>query len=119
MDLKEHLHGYFKTRRTDLLSKLDGLSEYDVRRPMTSTGTNLLGLVKHVASVEVGYFGEVFGRPFRSTPRASCRGGSTSDTRRRSDSSWCTCSRRPRGTPAMRTSSGSRSTARSACAQAI
>ena len=64
MDLKEHLHGYLKTRRTDLLSKLDGLSEYDVRRPMTSTGTNLLGLVKHVASVEVGYFGEVFGRPF-------------------------------------------------------
>ena len=30
---------------------------------MTRTGTNLLGLVKHVASVEVGYFGEVFDRP--------------------------------------------------------
>jgi hypothetical protein len=28
------------------------------------TGTNLLGLVKHVASVEAGYFGETFGRPF-------------------------------------------------------
>ena len=27
--------------------KLDGLSEYDIRRPMTPTGTNLLGLVKH------------------------------------------------------------------------
>ena len=30
---------------------------------MTATGTNLLGLVKHVASVELGYFGDVFGRP--------------------------------------------------------
>lgn len=31
---------------------------------MTPTGTNLLGLVKHVASAEAGYFGVVFGRPF-------------------------------------------------------
>jgi Protein of unknown function (DUF664) len=46
-----------------LLWKLDGLSEYDVRRPMTPTGTNMLGLVKHVASVELGYFGATFGRP--------------------------------------------------------
>jgi len=46
-----------------LLWKLDGLSDYDVRRPMVPTGTNLLGLVKHVASVEFGYFGETFGRP--------------------------------------------------------
>lgn len=30
---------------------------------MTGTGTNLLGLVKHVASVDLGYFGEAFGRP--------------------------------------------------------
>ena len=47
-----------------MLWKLDGLSEYDVRRPMVPTGTNLLGLVKHLASVEFGYFGETFGRPF-------------------------------------------------------
>ncbi|GAA2611286.1 hypothetical protein Adu01nite_23250 [Paractinoplanes durhamensis] len=47
-----------------MLWKLDGLSEYDVRRPLTPTGTNLLGLVKHVAGVEGAYFGEVFGRPF-------------------------------------------------------
>jgi hypothetical protein len=43
--------------------KLEGLSEYDARRPMTPTGTNLLGLVKHVAGVELGYLGFVFGRP--------------------------------------------------------
>jgi uncharacterized damage-inducible protein DinB len=62
-EVKATLHDYLRRRRSDLLGKLDGLSEYDARRPMTPTGTNLLGLVKHVASVELGYFGEVFGRP--------------------------------------------------------
>jgi uncharacterized damage-inducible protein DinB len=63
MDDKATLHRYLRTRRVDLLAKLDGLDEYDARRPLTPTGTNLLGLVKHVASVQLGYFGEVFGRP--------------------------------------------------------
>jgi uncharacterized damage-inducible protein DinB len=63
-DPKADLHRYLQIAREALLWKLDGLSEYDVRRPMVPTGTNLLGLVKHVASVEVGYFGETFGRPF-------------------------------------------------------
>jgi uncharacterized damage-inducible protein DinB len=63
MDDKATLHRYLRTRRDCLLAKLDGLSEYDARRPLTPTGTNLLGLVKHVASVELGYFGDVFGRP--------------------------------------------------------
>jgi len=63
MDEKEILHRYLRLRRAELLAKLDGLDEYDVRRPLTPTGTNLLGLIKHVASVEIGYFGEVFGRP--------------------------------------------------------
>ncbi len=52
------------TAREALLWKLDGLSEYDVRRPLTVTGTNLLGLVKHLACVEAGYLGFVVGRPF-------------------------------------------------------
>ncbi len=52
------------TAREALLWKLDGLSEYDVRRPLTVTGTNLLGLVKHLACVEAGYLGNVVGRPF-------------------------------------------------------
>ena len=51
-DPKAHLHRYLQLARDALLWKLDGLSEYDVRRPLTPTGTNLLGLVKHVASVE-------------------------------------------------------------------
>jgi hypothetical protein len=63
-DPKSELHRYLKTGRDALIWKLDGLSEYDVRRPMTPTGTNLLGLVKHVASVEAGYLGDTFDRPF-------------------------------------------------------
>jgi hypothetical protein len=63
-DPKTALHTYLQRGRDALVWKLDGLSEYDIRRPMTPTGTNLLGIVKHVASVELGYFGETFGRPF-------------------------------------------------------
>jgi len=63
-DEKADLHRYLTIAREALLWKLEGLSEYDIRRPMVPTGTNLLGLVKHVASVEAGYFGESFGRPF-------------------------------------------------------
>lgn len=60
---KDNLHGRLRRDRQALLWKLDGLSEYDARRPLTATGTNLLGLVKHVATVEARYFGEVFDRP--------------------------------------------------------
>ncbi|MFB7277970.1 DinB family protein [Streptomyces hydrogenans] len=60
---KDTLHGRLRRDREALLWKLDGLSEYDARRPLTVTGTNLLGLVKHVATVEARYFGEVFDRP--------------------------------------------------------
>ena len=63
-DAKAKLHRYLQVGREAMLWKLDGLSEYDVRRPLTPTGTNLLGLVKHLASVEYGYFGDVFGRPY-------------------------------------------------------
>jgi uncharacterized damage-inducible protein DinB len=62
-DAKEDLHRYLQTARDALVWKLDGLSEYDIRRPLVPTGTNLLGLVKHVASVEDGYLGATFGRP--------------------------------------------------------
>ena len=60
---KADLVRYLQTAREALVWKLDGLSEYDIRRPLTPTGTNLLGLVKHVASVELGYFGDTFDRP--------------------------------------------------------
>lgn len=63
-DPKADLRRYLQAARDALVWKLDGLSEYDKRRPMTPTGTNLLGLVKHMAGVELGYFGDSFGRPF-------------------------------------------------------
>ena len=62
-DPKADLQHYLQAARDALVWKLDGLSEYDIRRPLTPTGTNLLGLIKHLASVELGYFGETFGRP--------------------------------------------------------
>jgi hypothetical protein len=62
-DLKEELHRNLHASRAVLLSKLDNLSEYDRRRPMTPTGTNLLGLVKHLAGLEYGYLGESLGHP--------------------------------------------------------
>ncbi len=61
---KAELQSYLQRGREAVLWKLDGLSEHDVRRPLTPTGTNLLGLVKHLAGVDAGYLGEVFGRPF-------------------------------------------------------
>jgi hypothetical protein len=63
-DPKSVLQRYLIAGRDALIWKLDGLSEYDIRRPMVPTGTNLLGLVKHVAGVAAGYLGETFGRPF-------------------------------------------------------
>ncbi|MFI7063882.1 DinB family protein [Kribbella sp. NPDC050124] len=64
VDAKQTLHTYLRSARGALVWKLEGLSEYDVRRPLTPTGTNLLGLVKHLAIVEAGYFGETFDRPY-------------------------------------------------------
>jgi len=64
-DGKADLHRYLQTARDALLWKLEGLNDYDVRRPLLPTGTNLLGLVKHLATVEAGYLGGTFGRPFQ------------------------------------------------------
>jgi hypothetical protein len=67
-DEKADLLRYLQIARESLVWKLDGLSEYDIRRPIVPTGTNLLGLVKHSGSVETGYFGDSFGRRW-SEPR--------------------------------------------------
>lgn len=62
-DAKATLRSYLAEGREAVLWKVEGLSEYDLRRPMTPTGTNVLGVVKHLATMELGYFGDVFGRP--------------------------------------------------------
>jgi hypothetical protein len=70
--VKADLHRYLQDGRDAVVWKLEGLSEYDKRRPLVSSGTNLLGLMKHLAAVEIGYFGDTFGRPFSGwTPRLS------------------------------------------------
>ena len=61
---KERLARYLSNARAGVLWKLEGLGEYDVRRPMTPTGTNLLGLVRHLTEVEGYYVGDAFDRPF-------------------------------------------------------
>src|SRR5689334_25102632 len=67
VDPKDELVRVLQSGRTAMLEKLDGLSEYDRRRPMTPTGTNLLGLVKHLAGLEYEYLGASFGRPAPET----------------------------------------------------
>jgi len=62
-DPKSDLHWYLQRAREAMLWKLDGLSEYDARRPLVPTGTSLLGLIKHLTGVEFVYFGTTFGRP--------------------------------------------------------
>lgn len=63
MDEKEYLHRWLRMVRDVMLWKLEGLSDADIRRPMTRSGTNLLGLVKHITGGENIYLGETFGRP--------------------------------------------------------
>jgi hypothetical protein len=62
------LQRYLQDGRDAVMRALDGLSEYDARRPMTPTGTNLLGLVKHLAGVELGYLSASVGRPSPTLP---------------------------------------------------
>lgn len=64
VDAKNELIASLGKLNDAVLAKLDGLDEYNLRRPMTASGTNLLGVVKHLASVQVGYFGDTFGRPW-------------------------------------------------------
>ncbi|MFE9421967.1 DinB family protein [Kitasatospora sp. NPDC006697] len=62
---KQELRGHLQEARDVLVWKLDGLTEAEIRRPLTPTGTNLLGLVKHLAGVELLYLGFVFGRHYQ------------------------------------------------------
>jgi hypothetical protein len=68
LDQNTDFHRYLQDARDAMVWKLDGLSEYDIRRPMVPTATNLLGLIKHLAFVEFGYFGDTFGRPHEPLP---------------------------------------------------
>jgi uncharacterized damage-inducible protein DinB len=60
-DEKATLLASLDRHRDAVLWKLDGLDDDALRRPMTPSGTSLLGLVKHLGSVEYGWFAETFG----------------------------------------------------------
>ncbi|MFJ9774928.1 DinB family protein [Kitasatospora sp. NPDC101157] len=58
---KESLHTALDRHRDVVLWKVQGLDDEQLRRPMTPSGTNLLGLVKHLGGAELGWFRETFG----------------------------------------------------------
>jgi hypothetical protein len=64
LEQKQILKKYLQETREALLWKLEGLTEKQARWPLVPSGNNLLGLVKHCANIEIGYFGPVFGRPW-------------------------------------------------------
>jgi hypothetical protein len=66
--IDDDLRHYLQQSRDALLRALDGVGEYDARRPLTPTGTNLLGLIKHLVGVEAGYLGRCVGRSFPLLP---------------------------------------------------
>ena len=65
---KESLHASLNRHRDVVLWKVDGLDDASLRRPMTPSETTLLGLVKHLAAVELGWFCETFGRETEPLP---------------------------------------------------
>jgi uncharacterized damage-inducible protein DinB len=65
---KESLYVSLDRHRDVVLWKLEGLDDEQLRRPMVPSGTSLLGLVKHLAGVEYGWFCETFGRPSATPP---------------------------------------------------
>ena len=65
---KESLWASLDRHRDVVLWKLEGLDDERLRRPMTPSGTSLLGLVKHLAAVEYDWFCKTFGRETEPLP---------------------------------------------------
>jgi uncharacterized damage-inducible protein DinB len=65
---KESLQASLDRHRDVVLWKLDGLTDEQLRRPMVPSGTTMLGLVKHLAAVDYGWFCDTFGRPTEPLP---------------------------------------------------
>lgn len=65
---KEMLHAMLDKQRDIVVWKIEGCDDEDLRRPMTPSGTNMLGLVKHLAAVEYGWFCVTFGHETEPLP---------------------------------------------------
>jgi hypothetical protein len=63
VSVADDLRHYLQQGRDAVVRSLEDLPEYDVRRPLVPSGTNLLGLVKHLTGIELGYLGACVGRP--------------------------------------------------------
>ena len=57
---KELLTAHLDYVRETVLRKIEGVGDEDLRRPMVPSGTNLLGMVKHLGWVEMGWFQRTF-----------------------------------------------------------
>src|SRR5262249_49948879 len=60
-DERETLVSQLDFHRATVLHKLAGLDDEQLRRPMTASGLSLLGLVKHLAATEHGWFLKIYG----------------------------------------------------------
>jgi uncharacterized damage-inducible protein DinB len=67
-DEKTSLKIALDRHRDVVLWKLEGLDDDQLRRHMTPSGTSLLGIVKHLAAVEYGWFCSTFGREMEPMP---------------------------------------------------
>jgi uncharacterized damage-inducible protein DinB len=62
-DEKSTLLASLQRHRDVAVWKLEGLDDEQLRRAVVPSGTNLVGLVKHLANAEYTWFCETFGRP--------------------------------------------------------
>jgi uncharacterized damage-inducible protein DinB len=65
---KEILLHSMERHRAAVRWKLEGLDDEQLRRSVVPSGTSLLGLVKHLAAVEYGWFCETFGAATEKLP---------------------------------------------------
>jgi uncharacterized damage-inducible protein DinB len=65
---KDSLQVALDRHRDVLLWKLSGLDDEQLRRQLVPSGTSLLGVLKHLAAVEYGWFCDTFGREHEPLP---------------------------------------------------
>ena len=65
---KETLWEFLDQQLEVIMWKLDGLTDDQLRQPVTSSGMCLLALAKHVAGVPYYWLCEIFGRPCEPWP---------------------------------------------------
>ncbi|NAZ85776.1 DinB family protein [Kineococcus indalonis] len=65
---KRILVAALEEQRQAVLWRLEGLDDERLRRPVVGSGASLLGLVKHLASLEYVWLGRVFERPSDEVP---------------------------------------------------